>query len=306
MSAIIVSKRYCRSVYKTNHLKKYYGSFMVLKSLTTSGIIKDYAKQSQLLMKLLKIGSYNTFLRYLRGAEQFGFIRLSGRDIYLQSWHDLAKRFDLRPNLFTEIEYDTKKENILPGYIVDACEIAEHQYKLLLNVAKKIHQNTAIRELLGIKQGHSVRIEDARKLLTMQMVTFRKGAVSEEQYKLLHSINACTDRSAATMANTRTLKSTIENIAKHKENATARKTAAEIIAYMKRKLHASGIAEVKPRIIKSDCRSRANFAFYEYTRKSGWDKSNKQTLWFLPDAIELKLKVKIFNQSEPKMIAQAA
>jgi hypothetical protein len=290
-ASVLVSKRKRRGHYvttgkalNTNRLEKWFGFYFALKALTTSGKIHDLNKQIDLIKTVTRKESTSTIYSYIRACTKLGLMQKVGTDLELVSWlkcgHKIGLTEDNESKIkFIEFEYpDATFIKATPEFHIEAAEIAESSHFSLRAIAKKINQNVQLKLLLGIKPEQNATIQDAKKLFDLQMQSFVTGksgdlVTSEEDYKVLHSVQACPYRTAEKL------------IAARKQGNL--KSTAQHIAYIKRKLSESGLASVNELTCTSKQKKRANETFYY----RGWDSELKAPKWYLPDEVEVFAKV---------------
>lgn len=262
LSRMIVSDRHLRASYKTNRAVKYYGFYCILKSMTTSGLVRDYVNQLTHICEITK-RSRSTFYSYLNECIKLGLIEKVGDNLRLTSWDTLVERFALRERKFTEFNYDTTRKDQTPEYFLISAEISENQQYQVKSVMLRIGQNPQIKHFITKEQSPA---ETVKSLQNMQVQTFFDGCGgSEIMYSIIHSFNADTQRTVPKLRKAFNLKSN------------------RSVAYLKRQLSERGFAEVTQRFLKSSVRMRKDKNIY----CTGWDRKLGQSTWHLPDMITL-------------------
>lgn len=262
LSRSIVADRQLRNTYQTNRSIKYYGFYCALKSLTSSGLIKNYAEQIEFLCHAVK-KSRSSFYTYLNECIKLNLIQKNNDHLRLTCWDNLIERFNLKDKIFTEYTYDTEQKGQTPEYYLASAEIQENQQYQASNVLKQIRQNPHIKSILNEKEANVNTVE---KLQWLQMKTFVNGCNgSEAIYSVLHSLNADIHRSVPTLRKAFNLKSN------------------RSVGYLKGQLEERGFAVIKERLLKSPERMRKNRVFYH----TGWDKTTLESTWQLPDSITI-------------------
>lgn len=290
-ASVLVSKRKRRGHHvttgkalNTNRLEKWYGFYFALKALTVSGKIHDLHKQIELIKTVTCKDSTSTIYSYIKSCSKLGLMKKVGKHLELVSWvkcgHKLGLTEDEENRIkFIEFQYpDIRFIKACPEYHIEAAEIAESSHFSLKAIAKKINQNVQLKVLLGIKPEHNATHQDAKRLFDLQMQSFVTGktgdlVTSEEDYMVLHSVQACPYRTSEKL------------IAARKQGNL--KSTAQHIAYVKRKLSETGIASVNELSCTSKAKKRANEKFYY----RGWDENLKAPKWYLPDEVEVFAKV---------------
>ncbi|MCU0442912.1 MAG: hypothetical protein MUE96_10985 [Bacteroidia bacterium] len=257
-----MADRQLRNTYQTNRSIKYYGFYCALKSLTSSGLIKDYAEQIELLCEVAK-KSRSSFYTYLNECIKLNLIQKNNDHLRLTCWDNLIERFNLKDKVFTEYTYDTEQKGQTPEYYLASAEIQENQQYQASNVLKQIRQNPHIKSILNEKE---TNVNTVEKLQWLQMKTFVNGCGgSEAIYSVLHSLNADIHRSVPKLRKAFNLKSN------------------RSVGYLKGQLEERGFAVIKGRLLKSPERMRKSRVFYH----TGWDKTTLESTWQLPDSITI-------------------
>lgn len=288
-AAVLVSKRKRRGNHvtvgkalNTNRMEKWFGFYFSLKALTTSGKITNFLSQIELIKAVTRKESTTTIYSYIHQCERLGLIRKDGTDLHLSSWEKCFDKLNLAYHdkvQFIEFKYeDISHIKASPEYHIEAAEIAESSHFSLRAIAKKINQNVQLKQLLGIRPENNATLEDARRLFDLQLESFATGKIgslvaSEEDYQLLHSVQACPYRNSASLVKARAqgwLKSTKQHIAR-----------------LKRKLSELGLAIVQDLSCNSEARKRANSEYFF----RGWDKENCQPRWNIPTEVSVFAKI---------------
>lgn len=260
LSRVLVKDRVVRNKYQTNRTVKFYGFFCVLKSLTTSGILKNYPAQIDYLCKMVKKGR-SSFYSYMKACIELGLIEKAGDNLKLANWDMLFERFNLQEKRFSEFTYDEDNPIQTPEYYLVSSEIKENQYYQARNVLSQICQNPQLKAVLNAK---AVDFSVIEKLQRIQIKSFVNGCGgSEATYGTIHSLNADLQRSVPRLRRAFGLKSN------------------RSVGYLKSQLKLRGFAMVSERVLSSKERMRKDRQCY-YT---GWDKEAKESTWHLPDEI---------------------
>lgn len=259
----LVCQRETRNTYQTNRAVKLYGFYALLKTMTSSGVIQNYHKQIAdigALTKKSRSGVYSYIVKCIRA----GLLRTDSKNIHLKGWEAAVR---LNPDCefipsYTTVYYDSENELQTPEYLIYACEIAENQQRQTKAVIKQIEENLPLAQTLNVQQ--TATPKDVIALQKLQVFTFVNGR-TDNDYSLLHSLNADVQRTAKTLRRTYSMKS------------------RRSVKYLKKQLEKRGVAKVMKRRLESPERSRVNANLY-YT---GYNPANRNTFWQRPDLIEL-------------------
>lgn len=264
LSSHLVNKRELRNVYETNRMIKVYGFFAVLKTFTSSGLIKNYHNQIEVIGQLTK-KSRSSVYNYLNFCKKLQLIKMQGNVIVLSSWENATKIIDedIFCDLYTELNYDVKNGLQTPEYLIYAAEIKENQDAQTNAVIREVGNNLPLAQLLAVDR--QVTPEHVQKLANLQVFTFVNGK-SENDYLLIHSVRADVQRTAKSIRKAYNMKS------------------RRSVKYLKRQLVRRGIATVFTRCHTSECRNRISSMMY-----SGYFKEVASTFWKQPDLITLKV-----------------
>lgn len=265
LASHLVNQRQLRTVYQTNRAVKVYGFFALLKTITESGVIKDYHAQIQDICELTKKSRTGVYT-YINQCKGLGLIKLGGCNLYLQSWQDAVNNVDCGyySGLYTTLQYDTEHQKQTPEYLIYAAEIKENQDRQTLAVIRQIENNLPLAQTLGVDQ--TVQPKHVNQLHQLQVFTFVNGK-SENDYSLIHSCRADVQRTARTLRKAYGFKD------------------RRSIKYLKKQLALRGIAIVAKRTLESESRNRVNKNLY-YT---GYEKETQKTFWKQPDLIQLEV-----------------
>jgi len=262
-ASYLVRQREQRSVYQTNRAVKVYGFFSLLKTITSTGIIKNYHQQITDISQLTKRSTSSVYA-YIGHCKKLGLLTTEGRNIQLTGWKAIINKHDecVYTPIYTTLQYDPANELQTAEYMIYAAEIAENQQKQTKAVIKSIGNNLLLAEALNVKQ--TTTKKDVETLQRLQVLTFVSGK-TDPDYELIHSLNADVQRTAKTLRKAYGMKS--------------RRT----VKYLKKQLIKRGIAKVEKRLLQSPDCSRVNKSTY-YT---GYNPANKNTFWKRPDSINL-------------------
>lgn len=265
LASHLVNQRELRTVYQTNRAVKVYGFFALLKTITESGVIKNYHSQITDIGTLTKKSRTGVYT-YISQCKTIGLLKVNGGNLYLNSWQDAVNTVDCAyySGLYTTLQYDTTHDKQTPEYLIYAAEIKENQDRQTLAVIKQIENNLPLANTLGV--GQNVQPKHVMELHKLQVFTFVNGK-SENDYSLIHSCRADVQRTAKTLRKTYGMKD------------------RRSVKYLKMQLAIRGIATIAKRVLESDCRNRVNKNLY-YT---GYIKETQKTFWKQPDLIQLQV-----------------
>lgn len=264
LASFIVAQREMRNTYNTNRAIKAYGFFAALKTITESGVVKDYNKQITAIADITKKSRAGVF-NYISYCKLMGLLKVRSGNIYLSSWQKVVEAEDCPySGMFTTLQYDTINPKQTPEYLIYAAEIKENQDRQTSAVIKQIENNLPLAQVLGV--GQSVSVKHVEQLHNLQVFTFVNGK-SENDYQLIHSVRADNNRTARTLRVAYGFKS------------------RRSVKYLKVQLSLRGVATLSSRSLQSLVNNRVNKNIY-YT---GYKQEVDQTFWKMPDLIKLKV-----------------
>lgn len=298
----LVQQREKKNVYNVNQPLKYWATWFLLKTFTTSGRLQAWNKQKQELLSLLRL-SDGTFRRQLDQLKAAGLIRveksLVGRDkdISLVSYREAADIMGIPFKGTTIIDYKPltyKNETQVFRYLIVAQEVESNQQLQLDELHRKFQKNlsgctTEIQLQLKQIGSDMKRIATDKQylqqeLLKLQKIVFRDRSGLAE---VVFSLRADVNRSCNTWAD-------------HHGYA-----AGQSASFLKKKLQNIGVAKVEKVFVRSDERTRLYVPCTTKGRRDGykWIKGLKSTVWFLCDQISISLNDKPVPPVELKKAA---
>lgn len=252
----IVQFRTQNKHYQTNKLIKNLSFFYVLKSLTTSGIIKDYAKRLPELTTLLNCVN-STFYAHLKACKKMGLIAVNKGALILAGYSAVGECFDQLSTPLITIKYNPTKDKF--HHLLEAAYIATLQKKQSDQFHAKVNRSPELVELyettISIVKGSKKFAEPLHKY---QVHAFIHG---HKNYYELMAYNPDFQLSARKLRQEFNFKSN------------------KSVAYLKKKLAAKGLLTVEKREYTSKVKSRLKHAYVTYNNKK------QQTVWKLPDAL---------------------
>lgn len=264
LASFLVNKREVRNVYQTNRAIKVYGFFALLKTISTSGVIKNYHAQIGDIGQLTKKSRCSVYT-YINQCRNLGLLSVGAKDLYLTGWQKVVELTDELASYtggYTILAYDPEKEKQTPEYFIYAAEIKENQDRQTNAVKREIENNLPLASRLGVQQ--SVDHSHVVTLQKLQAFTYVNGK-SENDYPLIHSIRADVQRTAKTLRKTYGFKS------------------RRSVKYLKMQLRIRQLAIIAKNQLESSDRNRVNKGLY-YT---GYFKDTASTFWRQPDKITL-------------------
>lgn len=261
----IITNRKTRNKYQTNRILKPICTYFLLKSLTPSGVIREYTKLP--LLEVLNV-SKATFYKQIKELESLKLVRRVGDSLIMCSYERMIEMFDLVRGTqnITYINYTPKFKFY---HLVEGSILFNSQREIKRVIENKIKSNAELVE--HYKQTLSITTnatEFQAALLQKQIQNFQqldKEALAESFVTEL--INADTNITARNIRKRFGLKS------------------YKSVAYLKTKLHKCGIAKVVKRSYMSTQRCRKAYQYVE------WNAEAKATIWRLPDAINFTMGI---------------
>ena len=254
--ANIVQKRQKAKKYQVNRVIKHLAAFYLLKSLTTSGVIKDYARELPALTKYLNCVN-STFYAHLKALKRMGLVSVSEGRLNLAGYSRVGDYFDEVSTGMLTIKYDPTQDKFYQ--LMQAAYIATLQQRWESCFNSKIQGNPELiafyESTLPIVKGSGAI---ALALRSYQVHAFIKG---HPQYYAIMAYNPdfnCTARKLRQHFNFKSNKS---------------------VAYLKKMLAARGLLTIEQREYTSQVRSRLKHAYIKFNA------SKNQTVWKQPDAL---------------------
>lgn len=273
--------------YKINPHLKYWATWFLLKTISSSGVINNWNKQKQFLLQYLRL-SDGTFRTQLATMRRLGLITPppgrdgGGRSLNLCSYKSAAQIMGIEYKGETPLEYKPntyKNETQVFRYILVAQEVESNQDHQLTELYRKFQKNlsgNAIELVKLLKQfGYTdeqlnTPLQLQQALLKVQKSVFKdKSGLTDVAFSLRADVN----RSVGTWA-------------KHHGYAHAQSAS-----FLKNKFRKLGIADIKQEVINSNDRSRLYYVDENGDKKEGykWNKKALQTAWRLCDQVTVQI-----------------
>ena len=260
-------KREQRFRYATNRAFKAYGLWLLLKTVTTSGLIQDYQEQMESLMKLTRL-SRATFYRHLNWCVELGLVQKGKRDLRLTALDKITAEMDL-PGGTHNLEYRAEEG---PGIdkLLKALEYVEAREKMAFGLRATLRRTPAVVrafQLMAAKQGKPDLAFTRENLFAMQVHVFCHGG-AEDVYQMLFEANPDFNRKLETIAFWRNMKS------------------PSSAYYERRILEDAGLLKANARpAIECKYRNEPETAIVKgrlRDRRRTWCQKSKSAVWHLP------------------------
>jgi hypothetical protein len=271
----LVSQRELRNKYETNRSIKTWSAWFLLKSLTTSGKIQRWRKQTTYLLKWLQM-SERSFYRRLDEMIDLKIVTLEDDDIILVSYRDAAKILDIPYSGLLNIPYNPENHGgkQIFQYFLRVEEFRYQQERQLSALLYHLDKNPLLKNdlhLLLVKYGADGQQlqRDAcyfqERLLKLQMLLFKEGS-DILQYILTH--RADINRSVSRIQKNHAYK------------------AKQSVSYLKACMIKLKLILVEKKCVHSKDRSRIYIPEGPKKRDGyKWINKTKETAWFLTDQI---------------------
>lgn len=261
------------NAYATNKAIKVFGFYFCLKAMSSTGVIAQYQTQDNEFFKYTTIKSRAVILDRISKCERFGLLKKTGnknKDLQLCSWQKCLKILGIETTKqnIKFINYDFN-DNVPtpPQYLVELAEEAENQHFTKAATVRNINQNKELVKLLKPLVKPNQHPADA--LFDLQLDSFINDDLTAINYKLLHSVQSCPFRSVKAMIASRT-------------NGKFIRATYERIAYFKRKINLTAIAQVVSNTVTSIGNCRPNLSFFY----NGYCTVKNHPKWYLPDRLQ--------------------
>lgn len=279
---ILVTQRETRNKYQTNRSIKTWATYFLLKSLTASGVIRDWTKQKGSILSYCKM-TENCFRARLRELEDLRLIRLQkNRSIRLISFEKAADILGINYEGVIKIEYD----ETLPGsqifqYFLRAEEIRSNQHRQLKALWYYANKQPLLKEALIIML---VQMGSDEKELSKNLTYFQEQLLRLQQnaflegsplLEIIHTFRADINRSVTCIRDQHTYRS------------------KQSVSYMKKVMLKMQIITVQKVCVESTARARLYVPAPNGKRKKDAYKyiaARKTTAWFLTDQINCTFK----------------
>lgn len=260
--------------YDTNPMLRIYGSYCILKALTTSGVIKDYQYQVPLFKQVLK-ATRPTIFKTIDGMVKNGLATISNGNLYLASWKDSCQALNFTfEDIFTYHTYNLTNKNETPIYFFYLTEIKENQQTQLKAIQKKLAAIPGFKQVIDeaiMATNINISKQDLAKMNFVEYCKVwyqsqqRAFVTGTEHLNTLHSLRCDYNRCISTLS-----------------KAWSMVNKCRTIAYIKRKLQDIGYLT----ILKTDAIiSKANVRIRKFGYADRFNKIDKQPVWYLCDQL---------------------
>jgi len=252
----LIQDREMNTRYQTNKKLKYVSAFYVLKSLSSSGVLKDYYKNAHKICLYLNC-SLPTMYKILRYCENAGWLSRVGGNIALTSYENFIESFDIICTRFTKIKYDCTKHKF--PYLMESAYLQLAEQKRAQTFESKFKAIPELVESLKdlVPPDNSGCYRKA--LQQIQIQTFIKGHAKKESIFYFNPFTTCNSKTLRSMFNFKSEQS---------------------VAYLKTKLQRNNVASVHECKVYSQERIHVKHLFIQ------WNEKKQQTIWIQPDRLE--------------------
>lgn len=236
-----VSRRRKVNVYETNQLIRAFDTWLILKHITTSGIIQNWNNQKTDLFKICKC-SEAIFRHRIRLLKSMQLITADRNNIKPCSWDSLDRILQIDSTKKLAIQYYSNDNAKLFQWIA-AAEIKDNQERQGFMINKKLKENpdyylSVIGAMLQAG-ADATRLKEPGYILTWMQIMYRDGFIKgSEIYHLLTEIRPDTNRGVKGIA------------------AAWECKHPQTISYWKKILKKSGIIDIDKLMIQSETRQR--------------------------------------------------
>ncbi len=285
----LVTLRSKVQVYNINRPLKYWATWFLLKSLTSSGKIHRWNAQKQTLLAFLRL-SDGTFRRQLAELKSMGLLQLEragersrDKNIILASYSTAAQVMDIPYKGEVNVPYkphEYANETQVFRYLIVASEIQSNQRLQLGELNRKFQKNlsgNATEILLALKAvgADPSAVQSSPEAFQQALLKLQKAAFRDrsELAGVAFSLRADVNRSCSTWAS---------------QHGYAHAVSA---SFLKRKLVKIKAITVQKTCVHSQVRTRLYVPGADGTRRDGykWFKGPKTTVWLLCDQISVTL-----------------
>ncbi|TWI80547.1 hypothetical protein IQ13_3225 [Lacibacter cauensis] len=270
--------------YMINPHLRYWATWFLLKSFTTSGVIQQWNKQKRTLLDYLRISDC-TFRSQLNALQRLNLITEDYKktgNITLCSYKEAAQIMGISYKGTTAVQYkpfDYENERQVFRYILVAQEVQSNQDNQLQELYRKFQKNLSgnATELLNeLRQlGYTDdKLKTAKQfqqaLLRLQKIVFRdKSGLTAVAFSLRADVN----RSVTTWARQHGYQS------------------GQGASYIKKKFRKLGIAVIEQHCINSNDKSRLYWVDKSGNKHEGykWNKTAQRTAWRLCDQVSIQI-----------------
>lgn len=252
--------------YKTNRTVKVIAFYSLLKSVTSTGVLHNYAEQAE-LRKLTKY-SRNGFKSLVQDLVTTGLATVTNGNLKLSSWSTAVETIGQSYTAkFTYIDYKTENETKLYYYFLPA-EIAAKKAAQEAITIQRLKENSTLKQATDSLISKLYKVDPSTltdkqyldAVYFIQIHQFTSGTLTSEVMKF----NPDCNRSASKLKQDWKFNSTLS------------------ITYWKRKLQQLGllfVEKIGKLVGKRSSRLR------EYGLQDRWDKKEKAPVWYRIDRI---------------------
>ncbi|MFC0772417.1 hypothetical protein [Terrimonas alba] len=278
------------SKYQTNRQIKYWSTWFLLKSLTTSSFIQHWTSQKKFILAWVQMGE-RTFRQHLKWLAKENLLihdSSNPNSIRLVNFEDAAKKLGIEYTGTFRVSYDYKKNKYAKQtfqYLIRTEEFEYHKQRQAKAIMRKLEQNPALKKniiyCIGQMGADYERLMSdpayfIGRLLLLQVKMFKEGS---EFLNYIMDLRADVNRGVILIKRHHGYRS------------------SQSVSYMKRKMKEFGYAVIRPRAVESDVRSRFSVPVTEGTpdqdvlkdgRRNGyiWIPTKKVTVWRLCDQVK--------------------
>ena len=292
-AAVLVDSRSLVTKYETNRVIKTWAHFFLLKSLTSSGIIKAWTKQKTFLLDFTKMNenSFRTRLLEMK-ALKLCTVDINTRTITLTSYETAAEILGIEYTGTHSIEYKTATNaNQIFQYQLRGDDIRQNQQDQQKELMRKVDKNPLLKSQLTILMQQTFGVTEKQlrqnsffqeKLLLLQIESFQHGSTL---YDIIHSLRADINRSVTGIQKSHSCKS------------------ASTISYMKKVMEKYGLLKIEKKTIDSDTDVRSRKTLPGGKDGYKWIKGKKTTAWVLCDQLSFTYATQLApTKLKPKQI----
>ena len=157
--------------YQTNKEIKQIALFYLLKHITTSGVVKEYAKNLQSLLTITGL-SQGTFYTQLRGLKKKGLVRKNAHNLILSNYNTLLELYDVQ-DITTPITIKFNPSTHKFTHLLEFSTLADNMYRQSLLIKKKLEKSPYTLEIL---QRYAKQQSTAKTLAVAQKHAFVNGS----------------------------------------------------------------------------------------------------------------------------------
>lgn len=229
------------NVYETNQLIRAIDTWLILKHITTSGLIQNWNNQKKDLFKICKC-SESIFRNRIKILKELQLLTFDRHDIRICSWEKMEKLLSISTKERLIIQYNTNDKQTISQWIF-AAEINDNQKRQAFVIDKKLNKNpdyylSVIAAMLQ-SGADATRIKEPGYIITWMQIMYREGFIKgSEIYHLLTEIRPDTNRGVKGIS------------------ASWQCKHPQTVSYWKKKMKQSGIIDISKLMLKSEVRQR--------------------------------------------------